>query len=325
MRLLKGLIIILAIAGVGALVLASRASARPLTQISSINPSMNFAYVRVHGLVIDFPALSTADGYLSFGVHDQSGDIRVAAYRGTVEALLAEKRIPMPGTIVTIEGTLRVREDEPTLTLNAPEALDSGISAAQATSLGSLDAFGLGERATCTGQVRRVREVGDQYRIITLRDGATEADVMIPLQLGDVFGVARAVEVGAWIRVTGSVNEYRGRSELLVSAAPDVVVVQALPFETRPIAALKKGMIGQWVAVEAVVDKLRPIKQGMLLDLKDSSGDAVTVMMYEQWFQVPFSTTLHAGSAVAAQGVLVDFHGQLEVQVELSIDLVEHK
>jgi len=325
MRLLKGLIIMLAVAGVVALVLASRATTRPLTTISSINPSMNFAYVRIHGRVIDYPSLSTADGYLSFQVQDESGDIRVAAYRDTVEALLAQHRIPMPGAIVTVEGTLRVREDEPALTLNAPESLEGDLPAAQTTTLDSLDVFGLGERVVCFGQVRRVREAGAQFRIVTIRDGATEADVMIPLELGDMFGVPASFDPGTWVRVTGSINEYRGSRAVMVSAASDIAVIAAQPFETRPVAGLKKEMAGQWVAVDGIVDKLRPVKQGMLLDLKDAAGGAITVVMYEQWYQTPFSETLQSGSAVYAQGELVDFHGQLELQPELSIDLIEHK
>src|SRR5512141_1252752 len=112
MRPLKGLLIVLAIAGVTALVLASHSSARPLTAISAVNPAMNFAYVRIEGVVLDYPLVSVADGYLSFQVQDAGGDIRVQAYRAAVESLLARLQIPMPGDNVTVEGTLRVRDEE---------------------------------------------------------------------------------------------------------------------------------------------------------------------------------------------------------------------
>ena len=96
MRPIKGLILVLAIAGVTALVLASHSTARPLTTIAAVNPAMNFAYVRIEGVVLDYPQLSTADGYLSFQVRDQSGDMRVQAYRTTVDALMAARQMPMP-------------------------------------------------------------------------------------------------------------------------------------------------------------------------------------------------------------------------------------
>ena len=85
---------------------------------------------------------------------------------------------------------------------------------------------------------------------------------------------------------------------MMVSRQADMEEIQAPPMEMRPLTALKKGMVGQWVTVDAQVDKLRPVNQGMLLDLKDVAGNAITVVMYEQWYQVPFSATLRPGSTV---------------------------
>lgn len=325
MRLLKGLIIILAISGVVALIVASRASSRPLTKIAALNPAMNFAYVRVSGRVLDYPSLSSTDGYLSFQVNDQSGDVHVSAYRSTVETLMKEKRIPMPGSVVTVEGTLRLREDEPALTLNMPEALELSVPPSTPATVGSLNAFDLGERATVSGQVRRVRATGDSYQIVNLREGASEADIVIPLQLGDMYGAAPSLAEGTWISVTGSVNEYRGKRELLVSHERDICMALAKPFDVRPLGVLNRSMIGQWAAVTAKIGKLRPIKQGMLIDLQDNDGHALTAVMYDQWFRVPFSNTLRVGAMVSVQGELVDFHGAIELQPELSIDLIEHQ
>ncbi|HEY3290682.1 MAG TPA: OB-fold nucleic acid binding domain-containing protein [Anaerolineae bacterium] len=325
MRLLKGLIIILAIGGVAALVLASRASSRPLTKISSLNPAMNFAYVRISGKVFDFPIVSPTDGYLSFTVNDQSGDVRVTAYRSTVDELMKRNQIPLPGSVVTAEGTLRLRDDEPTLTLNMPEALEINTPASTAASIGALNAFNLGERVTVSGQVRRVRVTGDTYQIVTLREGAAEADMVIPYQSGDMFGKAPSLVDGTWISVTGSVNEYRGKRELMVSHAEDIKSSQAMSFDARPLEALNRSMIGQWVAVNASISKLRPMKQGMLIDLRDDAGHTLTVVMFDQWYRVPFSATLQTGSRISVQGELVDFHGALEIQPEFSFDLIKHQ
>ncbi|MCL5994904.1 MAG: hypothetical protein M1546_02470, partial [Chloroflexi bacterium] len=173
MRVLKALTLLLAILGVGALILASHATARSLTALTAVNPAMNFAYVRVHGTVTAYPTLSVEDGYLTFHVQDiEAGsgvDLRITAYRATVQALLAQGRIPMPGDIVTVEGTLRVRDDEPSLVLNTPEALDITASGEQYIDLEALDAMALGERACTRGQVRRVRDASETLRIVTLR------------------------------------------------------------------------------------------------------------------------------------------------------------
>jgi DNA/RNA endonuclease YhcR with UshA esterase domain len=316
----------LAILGTGALVLASRATARPLTAISSINPAMNFAYVRLQGVVIDYPSLSTADGYLSFRLQDTTdplgGEMRVSAYRAAVETLLAQQRVPMPGDQVTVEGTLRVRDDEPSLVLNAPEALEISSPQPQTIDLAALDAMALGERACTRGQVRRLRDVSESLRIVTLRDGSAEADMLLPLGLQPLFGDAPELEVGEWISASGAVGEYRGQRQLLPVRAADIVPAFGQQPDIRPISALNRDLLGQWVAVRGQVDKLRPVNGGMLIDLREHE-DAITVVMFDAWFGVPFSETLDIGDMLVAQGELVDYHGKLEIQPELSVDVVK--
>ncbi|MCL5275805.1 MAG: hypothetical protein M1434_13845 [Chloroflexi bacterium] len=317
--------LVLAIAGVIALVLASRAIARPLTAISAISPAMNFAYVRVAGAVIDYPSLSLADGYMSFEVQDASGLIRVTAYRAVLDKLVAIGRIPMPGSRVTVEGTLRVREDEPSLTLNAAEALALDAAPVQVIALSALGAMRPGDRAATIAQVRRVRDAGSGLRIISLRAGSAEADLLIPLNLRNIFGESPAVSVGDWISVTGAVAEYRGKRELLANSAQEIVAAPPMEYDLRPLAAINKNMTGQWVAVRGIVNKLRPMKTGILLDLKDNAGGAITVAMFDAWFNVPFSRTLRVGDGIVAQGTLVDYYGQLELQPEQSVDLIQYQ
>jgi DNA/RNA endonuclease YhcR with UshA esterase domain len=138
-----------------------------------------------------------------------------------------------------------------------------------------------------------------------------------------VFGRAPTLGVGDWIRVNGSVGEYRGKRQLLPVHSERIMAMDSPTLDTRSMRALSKALLGQWITVRGQVDKLRPIKGGMLLDLKDRDGGAATVAMFEQWYGVPFSQTLAAGDTVIASGELANFHGQLEVQPELSIDLVK--
>jgi DNA/RNA endonuclease YhcR with UshA esterase domain len=264
-------------------------------------------------------------------VQDTSGDMRVLAYRTTVQALLVARRIPMPGDVVTVEGTLRVRDDEPSLVLNAPEALDLHTPEATTIELTALDAMQIGERARVHGQVRRMRHAGDGLQIMTLRDGNAEADVLLPQNLQPIFGAAPVPQVGQWVSVAGGVGEYHGKRQLLPSRAADLTPSAVHEPETRPIGVLNKDLLGQWVAVRGTVDKLRPIKGGMLIDLRENGANsgansgAITVAMFESWFGVPFSPTLRIGNTVIALGELVEYRGQLELQPELSVDLMLDK
>ncbi|MGQ9903432.1 MAG: hypothetical protein ACUVRU_03640 [Anaerolineae bacterium] len=328
MRLLKLLTLLLAIAGTTALVLASRATARPLTLVGSISPSMNFAYVRVEGVVVDYPNLAPEHDYLSFRVRDPSGEIRVSAYRSTVRALLEAGRLPMPGDRTTLEGTLRVRDNEPSLILNVADALTVQTDDARTIDLAALDALPLGGRATVAGQARRVRTVGESLRIITLRQGDTEADVLIPLSLRAVFGTPPDINVGDWLTVTGGVGEYRGRRQVLPASAaaftiaPDDLKATARRLDLRPIGAFNHDLIGRWVATKGRVTNIREIARGALLKIEDDAGDEITIAMFDAWFSWPFSQTVTLGDHLAVQGALIDYKGKLEIQPQLPIDLI---
>jgi len=328
MRLLKILTVLLAIAGTAALVLASQATARPLTRIAAISPSMNFAYVRVEGVVVDYPSLSPEQDYLSFRVRDASGEMRAAAYRSTVRALLDAGRLPMPGDHATVEGTLRVRDDEPSLTLNVADALTVQAADARRVDLAALDALPLGGRATVAGQARRVRAAGQSLRIITLRQGDAEADVLIPLSLRAVFGPPPEISAGDWLTVTGGVGEYRGRRQVLPASAdafaitPGDFKATAQRLDIRPIGALNRDLIGHWVATEGRLTNIREIARGALLNIEDDAGDETTIAMFDAWFTWPFSQTVTVGDRVVVQGALIDYKGKLEVQPQLPIDLI---
>jgi DNA/RNA endonuclease YhcR with UshA esterase domain len=322
MRIFKGLILALAIAGVAALLIAVRSNARPLIAISSITPAMNFAYVRIAGVIPSYPSLSSAGDTLSFTVQDDSGQIRVSAYRSAVNELLALGRIPMPGDRVSVEGSLRVRDDDASLTLQSPEGLTMQPGEVASIELAALDALPIGARASLTGQVREVRDITPALRRVTLRSGDAQAQMLLPVALATTFGDLPTLQVGDWVRVTGGVGDYRGEREVLPACASDIEPGVSPVLDVRPVDALSKSMAGRWVSVQGSVDDLQPVKGGMLLSLKDAQQSAITVVMFDAWFDVPFSQTLSVGDAVIAQGELVLYKGQLELQPELGADLM---
>jgi DNA/RNA endonuclease YhcR with UshA esterase domain len=321
--LLKILTVVLAAAGTLALVVASRATARPLTRISAIQPAMNFAYVRVEGALSGQPALSGEDGFLSFRVLDASGELRVSAYRAVVTQLLADGRIPRPGDRVAVEGTLRVRDDEPTLILNTADALTIDTPAARPVRLAAIDALSVGERAQTAGQVRRVREASAALRIVTLRDGSALVDMPLPLDQPS-FGEPPALRVGEWVSATGGVGEFRGARQLLPASAAAIVRLPLAPRHAfRPIAALGDSLIGQWVEVEGWVHDLRPFSAGMRVDVRDAAGAAVTAVVFDSiWQALPFSSTLSIDDRIRVQGELTEYRGELEILPELAVDCV---
>lgn len=320
MRAVKLLLVCLAVFGAGALVFASRAQARPFTAIGAIAPSMNFAYVRVEGVLTAYPTVSPAGDYLAFRLRDATGELRVTAYRAAAAALLRDGRVPMPGDRVSVEGTLRVRDDEPSLTANTAEAVARAPARAAAIDLAGLQAVRVGDRVTTRGQVRRVRAAGG-LTLVSLRDGDAEGDLVLPSELAAVFGRPPTLAPGQWVRVTAGVGEFRQANQLLPASAADVAPIPAPDArETRPIGALSRQLLGRWVSVRGVVRDVRSTRAATRIDLEDDTG-SVTLTLFDAWHAVPFSATLKPGDALIASGAVAEYRGALELQPELAADL----
>ncbi|MCX6017639.1 MAG: OB-fold nucleic acid binding domain-containing protein [Chloroflexi bacterium] len=317
MRLFKGLFLFLAVGAICALIFAVRAQPRPLTAIDRIQPAMNYAYVRVAGVVVGYPTL--ADDFLSFTVADDDGRIRVMAYRRAVRELQRNDRIPAPGDRVALEGTLRIREEDASLVLGAADALQIERPEPLAIELAGLDALRDGERAVTIGQIRRVRRVADRLVIVTLRHGSATADVPLPRT---VLPDPAALRPGKWLRVTGGAGEYRDTRQILPSEAADLAPADPLPFELRPISALDANLLGAWVTVRGAVTDFRPFTGGMRLELRDKAGKTVDAVVFDSaWQAVPFSETLRLGDDVQVSGLLSEFRGRFELMPELTVDI----
>ncbi|MCS7057005.1 MAG: hypothetical protein NZM18_12630 [Thermoflexales bacterium] len=322
MRLLKALTLLLAASSVIALIVASRATPRPLTTIAAVQPMMNFGYVRIEGVVVAFPSLSAQDRFLSFRVWDASGELRVSAYRAVVEELMADRRIPLPGDRVRIEGTLRIRDDEPSLILNAAEGMTIETPPAAEIRLEGLQARALGERVHLAAQVRHVRDVGGRLRIVHVRDGNATADVVLSLDLPALIA-SPPLSPGEWISITGAVGEYRGAKQVLaLHVAPLSEATRPAAEHFRPIAELDDRLIGRWVGIRGVVSDLRPFRQGMRVDVTDASGASIVVVLFDSvWQRLPFSMTLDVNDRVRVEGELTEYRGRIELLPELPTDV----
>ena len=121
LRPFRALTLVLALGGLLALIWAARATPRAVTSAGAITPAMNFAYVRLSGVVVDFPAIEPDGSYLSFRVADADGVVRAQAYRAAALGLLAADAIPSPGD----EAQIRHERRSP-LSAGMPRGLRCG-------------------------------------------------------------------------------------------------------------------------------------------------------------------------------------------------------
>ena len=120
--------VLLSFLGLGLLFLMATRRELPIVPVGTIDPMMNFAYVRVVGSVERDPRIIRRDGqvdYLSFPVDDGTGWIRVQAYSAAARRLVEQDRVPRRGMLVDVAGSLSVgAEGSPRLRLSAIDQLN---------------------------------------------------------------------------------------------------------------------------------------------------------------------------------------------------------
>ena len=315
--------LLLAVVGVLVLLLVARRSTVPMVEIGRLVETMNWAYVRVTGTVTRQPAYEPETGTLTLWLGDGTGEILVTAYRPEAEWLLAAGRVPVMGDGVTLEGTLRIKDEFQYLVLNVPEHAE--IRPAEATTLpiGQVDASRLYQKVTVQGVIRDDRTPYEGLRILTLRDASGEIDVTLGAEAAAIAGPWPDLQVGQPLQVTGAVGSYGGTPQISVGRASDLVPLakaMAIAPEQR-IGALPAAAAGDLVVVTGTVTGIHPFSAGVRCTLDDGSG-AVTLLLWQDLYaSLDDSQALVEGTQLRVLGELAEYHGELEIVPELPSDV----
>lgn len=299
----------------------------PLVSIGRIGAGMNLAYVRVAGRCTDVSSYDPQTGFLSFWLADDTGELYVSSYRPETEALMAEGRVPALGDRVALAGTLRVREDFRSLTLNAPEELVITRAEPERCPIGAIAPDQTYRRVCVRGQVRRVVEPYPGLTLITLRDETGAIDVVVDADLVAISGVTPTVEVGQSVEVLAAVSDYEGTAQLVPASTSDIISLDDhVPLAARRfVTELSRRDAGKWVAVRGRLTRVDTFSKGVKLALDDGSG-AVTVLLWDDLYrdlegEMPPDLKLAPGATVEAQGELAEYRGELELIPELPADV----
>jgi DNA/RNA endonuclease YhcR with UshA esterase domain len=320
------LAIALAAGGLALLYVASVSATVPTVRIGQIQAAMNYAYVRIEGIVRRSPAFNPEAESLSFWVDDGSGQMLVMAFRPAGRALIEADRVPSIGDRVAVEGALRVRDESPSLTLSTIDALaitrvTDSASPREISSITPDDAL---IPVMVRGQVRAVRQPYDGLRLVTLRDASGEIDLAVERDAVQFGAPAPDVRVGDPIEATGVVTLFKGEPQVTVTRG-DLVAVLDQPVvlsELEPIRSLGDDDIGRWVRVQGTIARIAPFSAGVKFTLSDPQGRDVTLLLWHDVFDaLPDAADWQIGAEVVAQGPVSSFRGDLEIVPELPLDV----
>jgi len=315
LRAVKWGAILLATVGLALLWIAAARAPLPHISIQQAAATMNFAYVEIAGQVVRSPTYNPDSRSLSFTVDDGTGQMRVWAFRDVVDELRAAGRIPGLGDRVTVAGTLRVREEDVSLTLNVPEHLEIGRAAAEERAIGSITAADALRRVRVRGQVWDVREPYSGLTLITLRDATGAVDVAVDASLRHLTGDFSPPEVGQSLEVTATVSLYRDTPQLVPSSVGDIVpLAETVPVaERRPIGSLSAADEGRLVTVQGTVRQAEPFSAGYRMTLDDGTG-SVTVLLWNDLYRaLPDPSSLRTDAQLEVTGEVAIYRNTLEI------------
>ncbi|MBI4316352.1 MAG: hypothetical protein HY679_10475 [Chloroflexi bacterium] len=317
---IKWAVVFFAVAGVAALIVSAAHTAVPHVAIGDIGATMNLAYVQISGTVVSAPTYDAASSYLSFRVDDGTGALSVAAYRAETRSLLSAARVPALGDQVTLEGTLRLRDDSTGLTLAAPERLTVQHPAPQERLIASITANDDQKAVTIKGQVRGIRTPYPGLTLYTVRDTSGEIDAALSGDTVALTGPAPELAVGDPVQLTGIVTLYRDTPQLGIPASHslvklDTAITLAAARQTGSLNAADDGAL---VQVVGTLGAAEPFAAGVRFSLDDGTGPVELLLWIDLYAQLG---DLSAGSTVQVVGAVSVYRNTLELTPSNAADV----
>ena len=323
LRYLRAACLILAVLGVGILVFAASGAATPTTRIGSIGATMNYAYVRVNGIVTRSPLYDPDAHTLRFFVADDTGEIQASAFRDVTDALVARGKIPMAGDTIVMEGTLRVRDEFASLNLATADKIEitpPNARAIQINEIGSDDEL---QYVSVRGNVREIRQPYQGLTIVTLGDASGELDVAVNGDVEKLYGALANFDLGDTIEAQGIVTFFRDAPQLILRHPRDFKKLDTDNATAAPvnIGDIDAARVNQRVQIAGEVTRVSKFSQGMRAVIADASGEITLVLWQDTYAQIPNANALQQGARVEALGKVAQYRGEFEIVPQRALDV----
>ncbi len=323
-RAVKMAAIILASVGLAALWFAATRAETPLVQIGQAGATMNMAYVRIEGRCNDAPSYDPEGEYLSFSIEDETGEIRVSAYRAETRQIVEESRVPAPGDWVEVAGTLRVREDFLSLTINVPEQLKTSRAEPVERAIGSITLADLYLRVRVRGEVENYYEPYEGLTLITVRDESGSIAVAVSKDLVALSDhPLPLLPKGQPVEVVAAVSYYGDTPQLVPASVADVTPLDQPVFVAaeEQIGKLSHTDIDRLVVVRGFVTQLEPFSAGVKFTLDDSSGEITVLLWQDVYDGLSEEERPGVGAEVQVEGKISEYRDELELIPSLPEDV----
>lgn len=191
-------------------------------------------------------------------------------------------------------------------------------------STGEVSADHLGWRVSVQGQIVDVAAFSEGVQFY-LDDSSGPLVVWMVQEVYVGLPNAQHWIVGSTVRVAGTVQEYKGKIEVVPGDAGDAALVATMTPEQDgavPLADLTAQHVDRWVVVEGTIVEVEPFSKGYMYTLDDGSGRITLLLWQDVHESVPEKERLALGIKVRARGVVGEYNGELEIVPRLGVEVV---
>lgn len=319
LRVLQYGALLVAIGGLALLLYAARGMPVTHLDIGALGAAQNLAYVEIAGVVTQPPTYNPAAQTISFWVDDGTGEMLVSAFQNETMALVKGGHVPAVGDHVTVQGTLRLREDLAAMTINLAEALKLERPTPIAVTIGAINAELALQPVEVTARILSTREPYTGLTLITLQDATGEIDAALDQTTRSLTGDPPKFAPGDLVRLSGVVTLFKDTPQitLITSQAievlpPDTVLIDNLsePEALTPIADIRVGMVAK---VEGEIKSVESFSSGFSFVLDDGNGTLALSLRDRIYQKVVGVEGLRAGARVQTVGLATFFNGTLQI------------
>ncbi len=291
--------------------LASRTEI-PRLSVAEIEGMMNFAFVRIDGRITRSISYDPVSQYLGFWIDDGTGEIHVSAYRDTTQALLQAGVIPAPGDGASIAGSLRIREDYASMTLNNPEHLTLTHPAPAALKSTDISPLDEGRRVALHGEITSLSTPYTGLTLMTLNNPehlTLTHPAPAALKSTDISPLDEGRRVALHGEITSLSSPYTGLTLMTLKDDAGEITITIDEIVQTLTGSLPEVNVGHWVMVTGTVTLYKGTPQVTLCDSNELSLRPIPPDPEPEVQQLSQITLTDLGSQVLVQGRVVAMEG----------------
>jgi DNA/RNA endonuclease YhcR with UshA esterase domain len=330
LRVFRWTAVLLSTVGLGLLYLMSTHREIPIVRVAEIKATMNFAYVRVAGVVSEDARVNrTGDAIRSvrFTLNDGTGEIPVTAFRANGVKLVEQDRVPHLGDKVELTGSLSVSAERVALWLQAPDQMKLERAKLEELALADISKAHEGRAVKVTGILRAVKapaEGSGRPWTLVLADSSGTGEINLWSDTYETLSARGEVEPGAQVRAVVAVGSFRGHTQLRLAQAEDLEVLsERAEADAVALGDLTKDDQGRFVKIRGRVAEIQASK-GERSPVRVTLTDGENTLALVYWPDVAEQLGDHAPVVDAdceASGLVSTYKGRVQVKLGRASDL----